>query len=48
MAMKRRVEDDEVVRQLKNKKCDVELSILGCFEEYRTKAKFSEMTRRRG
>jgi hypothetical protein len=38
----------EIERQLKSKKCDVEPCILGCFEEYHTKAKFSEMTRGRG
>jgi hypothetical protein len=41
MAMKHRLEDDEIERQLKCKICDVGLCILGCFEEYHTKAGFS-------
>jgi hypothetical protein len=39
------LEDDEIERQLKCKKCDVGLCILRYFEEYHTKARSSQMTR---
>jgi hypothetical protein len=41
MAMKRHLEDDEIERQLKCKKCDVGLYILRYFEEYHTKVRFT-------
>jgi hypothetical protein len=42
MAMKR-LEDDEIERQLKCKICDVGLCFLGCFKEHYTNARFSYM-----
>jgi hypothetical protein len=44
MAMKR-LEDDEIERQLKCKICDVGLCIFGFFKKYHTKARFNYMTR---
>jgi hypothetical protein len=38
MVMKHNLEDDEIERQLKCKIHDKGLCIVGCFEEYHTKA----------
>jgi hypothetical protein len=45
VAIKRCLEDDEIERQLRCKICDVGLCFPGCFKDYYTKARFSNMTR---
>jgi hypothetical protein len=45
LGMIRCLEDDEIERQLKCKICEVGLCSFMCFNKYRTKAKFSYMTR---
>jgi hypothetical protein len=48
MAIKRHLEDDKIDRKPMCKKCNMGMCILGCFEEYHTKVRFSYMTRRGG